>query len=187
MKIDHLVSAALRPAAFVLRGLGPVGWIGLGALLFSFLLLFVVTPSVERVNATQTRELDALNRQLMQLRDPKVAPTQRDPLVGLIASLPASSEVPEFVASLQRRADAAAVQIDRTEYRTLPVVGEGAKRYRLNFPAHVDYPHLRVWLEGLLHDYPSLAIDELSLRREVDGGEELEAHVALSFLAREAN
>ncbi len=65
------------------------------------------------------------------------------------------------------------------------MLGRTAQRYRLSFPAHVDYPHLRTWLEALLHDYPSVALDEISLRREVDGGEELDAHIGLSFLVRD--
>lgn len=172
-------------ARFVARSLGVVGWIGIAALLLGAAGIAIVAPALERTNAAQAQELAALQAHLAQLRNPKVAQAQRDPVGALTASLPPASAVPDFVAAIQRRADQDAVQIDRTEYRVQAVLGRTAQRYRLSFPAHVDYPHLRTWLEALLHDYPSVALDEISLRREVDGGEELDAHIGLSFLVRD--
>jgi hypothetical protein len=170
---------------FVARDLGVVGWFGIAALLMAAITAAIIAPGLARSNDTQAREVAALEQQWARLRDPKAARAQRDPLGTLVASLPPTSDVPDFVAAIQRRADQGAVQIDRTEYRVQAVLGRRAQRYRLSFPAHVDYPHLRTWLEALLHDYPSLALDEISVRREVDGGEELDAHVGLSFLARD--
>ncbi len=187
MKLPSIGSVRIRAiASFVLTTLGPLGWIGVGALLLAAALLAIVLPAMDRFNAEQARELEALDFQRQQLRNPKLAQAQRDPISALLSALPATSEVPDFLASVQRRADEGAVQIDRTEYRSQLVIGNAAQHYRLSFPAHVDYPHLRTWLEALLHDYPSLALLELSARREVDGGEELDAHVSLGFLARES-
>jgi len=185
MRLPVIAKArVLATASFVATTLGPLGWIGVGALTLATTLLTIVLPSIDRLNAEQARELDALDLQRAQLVDPKIMLTRRDPVVGLLSSLPPASEMPDFLTSLQRRADIGAVQIDHTEYRTQSMIGNAAQCYRLSFPAHVDYPHLRAWLEALLHDYPSLALLELSMRREVDGGEELDAHVGLSFLAR---
>ena len=185
MRLPDLANARVRATASLLgAALGPLGWIGVGALILATTLLTVVLPSIDRLNTQQSQEVDALDLQRAQLHDPKIAQARRDPVVGLLSSLPPASEVPDFLASLQRRADIGAVQIDHTEYRAQSMIGDAAQCYRLSFPAHVDYPHLRAWLEALLHDYPSLALLELSMRREVDGGEELDAHVGLSFLAR---
>jgi len=185
MRVPVIASARLRATTFfVATALGPLGWVGVGALVLAAGLLTIVLPGVDRLNKQQARELDVLESQRQQLQNPKIAQARRDPVVGLLSSLPPASEVPDFLASLQRRADYGAVQIDHTEYRTQSMIGNAAQCYRLSFPAHVDYPHLRAWLESLLHDYPSLALLELSVRREVDGGEELDAHVGLSFLAR---
>lgn len=185
MSFPAIASARIRAtASFVATTLGPIGWIGIGASMLAVGLLAIVVPNIDRLNAQRAREIDELERQCAQLRNPNIAQAQRDPMVGLLSSLPPLTEVPDFLASLQRRADNGAVQIDRTEYHSQSVIGNAAQRYRLSFPAHVDYPHLRTWLEALLHDYPGLALLELSVRREVDGGEELDAHVSLSFLAR---
>lgn len=185
MRLPAIANSRIRAAAsFVATTLGPLGWIGVGALILATGLLAIVLPSINRFNSEQARELDALDRQREQLRNPNVAQAQRDPMLGFLSHLPPASDVPDFLASVQRSADNGAVQIDRTEYHAQSMLGNAAQRYRLSFPAHVDYPHLRAWLEALLHNYPSLALLELSMRREVDGGEELDAHVSLSFLAR---
>lgn len=175
-----------RPhGAFAARSLGLVGWAGLAAILAGVAGLAAVAPALERANERGAQQIAMMQQRWSVLRDPKRARAQSDPVGNLVASLPPATDFPAFVADLQRRADAGAVEIDRTEYRVQPVLGSSARRYRLSFPAHVDYPHLRAWLEALLHDYPSLVLDEVTMHRAVDGGEELEAHVALSFLARE--
>ena len=177
--------AAARWLAFIADALGYAGWCGVAALTVAAAVLAFVVPAMERANAQQALEIAALDHRMAQLHDPRVRHVTSDPVAALIASLPPAAEVADFLATLQSRAEQASVQIDRTEYRVQPLFGHAAQRYRLSFPAHVDYPHLRQWLETTLHDYPSVALDELSLRREVDGGEELDAHIGLSFLARE--
>jgi hypothetical protein len=169
---------------FFLRALGWVGWLGLALTALGLAAMFVAQPQLQEDNAQSDAQIAAMTQRLRLLQDPHTAIAVRDPVAALIGALPPASAIPDFVAAIQRRADEAAVQIDRTEYRVQSVLGHGAQRYRLSFPAHTDYPHLRTWLEALLHDYPSLTVDELTLRREVDGGEELEAHIGVSFLAR---
>jgi len=184
MKIAADSGMLAAHAAFVASRLGWAGWAGIGALLIGLIALLVGTPLLERAAARDAAQLAELRALLALQADPKAAQRARDPLAALVDTLPSSAQVPDFVAALQRRADKSAVQIDRTEYRVQAVLGKAAQRYRLRFPAHADYPHLRIWLEGLLHDYPSLVLDDISLRRAADGGEELEASIGLSFLAR---
>jgi hypothetical protein len=172
--------------AFAAGHIGWIGWAGVAALLAGIGAIAIGLPLAQRASARQLDEIAGLQAQLALQSDPRTARHERDPRGALVAVLPPARAVAEFVAAIQRRADAQSVQIDRTEYRVQPALGHAAERYRLHFPAHVDYPHLRVWLEGLLHDYPNLSLDDLSLRRAADGGEELEASIGLSFLARES-
>jgi hypothetical protein len=175
---------SLPHATFLAQQLGWAGWVGIATLLVGLTGAVLVAPQVDRGNTQTAARIDELRQRIAVLRDPNNALAIRDPLAALMSRLPPSSEVPDFLAAIQRRADEGAVQIDRTEYRVQAVMGGTAQRYRLSFPAHVDYPHLRAWIESLLHDYPSLILDEIALRREVDGGEELEARIAVSFIVR---
>ena len=177
---------ALPRARFVAAQLGWAGWAGAVAIVLGLAGILLVAPELDRGNIATGSTISVMQRQLAHLRDPNVARAAKDPLAALVSSLPPASEVADFIAAIQSRAEAGAVQIDRTEYRVQPILGNAAQRYRLSFPANGDYPHLRVWLEALLHDYPNLILDELTLRRAVDGGEELEAHVGVSFLVRDS-
>jgi len=179
-----LTGLAMQRFAFVALELGPVAWAGAVALAAALVLVAIVVPVYAHRGDALTSDIADARAQLERLQHPSTTLASRDPVAGLLATLPPDTDVPDFMAALQRRAEEGAVQIDRTEYRVQLVLGHAARRYRLSFPAHVDYPHLRTWLEGLIRDYPGLSVDELSLRREVDGGEELEAHVGISFLAR---
>lgn len=172
-------------AAYAVRTLGTAGWCGVASLSMAAVIAFAALPVMERAGDDRAGEIRSLERQREAARDPAASRNAADSLAAFVAGLPAENEIADFVAAVQQRADHDAVQIDSTEYRIQPLLGHSVQRYRLSFPAHVDYPHLRAWLQALLHDYPGLVLDEINLRREVDGGEELEAHVGLSFLARE--
>jgi len=177
---------ALPRARFLAAKLGWVGWTGIVAIVLGGAGAVIVAPNLKQGNIETAANIEALQRQLAHLHDPNALHAARDPLAAFLSSLPPAGDVADFVAAIQRRAEDGAVQIDRTEYRVQPILGHSAQRYRLSFPANSDYPHLRVWLEALLHDYPNLILDELTLRRAVDGGEELEAHVSVSFLVRDS-
>jgi hypothetical protein len=177
---------ALPRWRFVAVRLGWPGWAGIAALLAGLAGVLVVAPQIRNANVESAAAIENLQHRIAHLQDPKAAQAARDPVGALVSRLPPSSAVSEFVAAIQRRAEEGAVQIDRTEYRVQPILGQAAQRYRLSFPANSDYPHLRAWLESLLHDYPNLTLDELSVRRAVDGGEELEAHVSVSFFVRDS-
>ena len=180
-------AARLAPwLPYLAARLGWTGWAGIGALLLGLAGIGFAVPLADRGNARLLAGNATLQAQLARLSDPQAVQRARDPLAALLASLPPSSRVPDFVAAIQRRAEQAEVRIDRTEYRVQPLLGQAAQSVRLRFPAHADYPRLRSWLEGLLHDYPSLSLDEISLRREADGGEELESSIGLSLLVRAA-
>jgi len=179
-------ATALPLGRFIAIQLGWPGWVGLGALFAGVAGVLIVAPQLQSANAESATAIENLQRRIAQSRSPAAAQAERDPVGTLVAGLPPASAVAQFVADIQHRAELGAVQIDRTEYRVQPILEQTAQRYRLSFPANSDYPHLRVWLESLLHDYPNLTLDELSLRRAVDGGEELESHVSVSFLVRDS-
>lgn len=172
--------------SFVARRLGVLGWAGVLLLVLAVLAAALVGPALRHQDAQARVELAALRERWAHLQAPADVLAARDPVAAFASSLPPSDAVPDFLAQLQKGADLGSVQIDRTEYRIQPALGGMAERIRMNFPAHVDYLHLRRWLEHLLHDHPSLTLDDLNLHRASDGGDELDAHIGLSLIARRA-
>ena len=110
-----------------------------------------------------------------------------DPASAVLDQLPAADRFAPFVDALQAEAARRGVAIDRTEYRIQPVLGGRALRTQLILPARGDYPRIRGWLEGVLHDHPSASLQELALRRANDGAAMLEARVVIAFYTRSAH
>jgi Tfp pilus assembly protein PilO len=183
-------AAALLRArtAYLARRLGPVGWCGLAALVLSAATAVGGRIWLDPANAALREELAQMNEQLARARRPDAAfNAPADPIAAIVAQLPPADQLPAFVESVQAQASRKGLQIDRTEYRVQKALAGRALRYQLSMPAHGAYPKLRNWVEQLLHDYPSAALDELSLHRESDGSAQLEARVTLSFYSRGVN
>jgi len=161
---------------------GPVGWIGLGALGVALVLAVVSRTQLDPANRLARSELAELEATLTRASAPGAAlrnPT--DAMMAVASQLPPADRMSVFIQEVQSRATGAGVQIDRTEYRVQSALGDRAFRLQMTMPAHGTYPQLRSWLEALLREHPSAALDELSLRREAEGAALLEAHVAFSY------
>jgi hypothetical protein len=161
---------------------GPVGWTGLGAIVLALALAAVSRFQLDPTIQADTGELAQLQVQLARASAPG-APL-RDPLdaIGAVADqLPAAERMPAFIQDVQDRAQHGGVRIDRTEYRVQSALGKRALRLQLVMPAHGTYPQLRRWIESLLHEHPSAALDEVTLRREAEGAVQLESHVVFSY------
>jgi hypothetical protein len=172
-------------AAYLVRRVGAVGWSGLAALAVAAALLAVDRLGLDPANRAAAEELVQLKDHLARGRlSGSTLNAAPDPIAMIVNQLPSADRVPVFVEAVQEQAARRSLQIDRAEYRVQKTLGGRALRYQLTMPAHGGYPQVRGWLEVLLHDYPSAALDELSLRRESDGAGQLEARVSLSFYSQ---
>jgi hypothetical protein len=184
------MSAGLMRARsmYALRRIGPVGWSGLAALALALASAVDARIWLDPVNRSLAEDADQLSRQIVRAHRPdSLLNPIADPIGTIIGQLPAADQLPTFVEAVQAQAGRKGLSIDRTEYRVQKALAGRALRYQLTMPAHGAYPQIRTWLEALLHDYPSAALDELSLHREADGSGQLEARVTLSFYSQGVN
>ena len=164
---------------------GPVGWIGLAALLIALALVAVSHLQIDPGNRAASDEIARLQAQIVQASKPG-APLRNpaDAMAAVAGQLPTADQAPLFIEDVQNSASRSHIQIDRTEYAVQSALGSRALRVQLTMPAHGSYPQLRTWLQSLLHEHPSTALNELSLRREHDGAGQLEARVTISFYSQ---
>jgi hypothetical protein len=182
MKVATLLLARLL---YVGSRAGPVGWVGVGAMLLALAMFGASHLQLDPGNRAAIEDIAQLQAQIARASAPGAAlrnPT--DAMAAVAGQLPAADQVPVFIQDVQNRASRGGVQIERTEYRMQSALGNRALQLQLVLPAHGTYPQLRTWLESLLHDHPSAALDELSLRREHDGTAQLEARVIFSFYSQ---
>jgi hypothetical protein len=183
----RVMAAAVRD---VIQRLGLAGVCAFVLLLLAAAGALLVAPRLAASNR-------ALAGEIAQLSQPAAAGSAAersrphydaaDPAAALLDQLPAADRFAPFVDALQAEASHRGVVIDRTEYRIQPVLGGRALRTQLILPARGDYPRIRGWLEGVLHDYPSASLQELALHRATDGAAMLEARVVIAFYTRSAH
>jgi hypothetical protein len=184
MKID--AGRALQLSRFAFWRLAAPAWVGIALLLGSLIAILVVLPAARDEESGARARIAELSGIAAREAIAREAAASRDSPAGLLQSLPAPGRASSFVADLEAGARHHGVQIDRSEYHVHPVLARDAQRYQVSFPARADYPTFRAWIEELLRDNPSLALDDLGLRRLADGGEELEARVSLSLYLKSA-
>jgi hypothetical protein len=176
--------ASVLPARllYVASRAGPIGWIGLGAAVLALVLMGVSRFQLDPAIRAETEDLARFEAQLAKASVPGAALRNPTDAIGAVADqLPPAERMPTFIQDVQERAQRGGVRIDRTEYRVQSALGKRALRLQLVLPAHGTYPQLRGWLESLLHQHPSAALDELTLRRETEGSVQLESHVVFSY------
>jgi hypothetical protein len=173
-------SLVVLRALYRLQQLGVAGWIGL-ILLSGAVLVYASRPVLEREALTTAAQIERARGQLDAARARASVPRTPTDAQTMLAGLPGADTLPAFIETMQDEAVRRGLQIDRAEYRQS---GTAALRVQVLLPVRGEYPALRRWLETLLYRHPSLALDELGLRRVADGGSTVEARVSLSFYAR---
>ncbi len=159
-------------------------WIGL-LLILSALggQQWVVAPALSQVEAVRA-QLPALRRQSAQA--PVEAQTDTQRLAAALAALPAPAGALAAVDTLHRRAARHGVVLSHGEYRLLPPGSAPWARYQITLPAQGSYRSLRAWLADAMNAEPTLALDELSLRRGTVGDATVEMRVRLTLFLRGA-
>lgn len=165
--------------AFVLRR---HGWpAALGLLLMAGiwpLAQFGADDARAQTAALQQAQVAERQRQARQ-SDPTRVPVSR--LASFEADLPQAEGASQAVRHIHRSAAEHEVVLATGEYRLLGEPGGRFQRYQITLPADGTYPDLRAWMADVLNEFPSMALDELSLRRSAVGEARIQARVRWSF------
>lgn len=102
-----------------------------------------------------------------------------------VADLLDRTGIDPVVNDLHAAAQKNSVRLEQGEYRLQAEQGTRLARYRIVFPAKGSYPQLHAWLDEAIAARPGLMVEELTLKREDIGNENLEARVSLSLLVRD--
>ena len=140
-----------------LSAIGRMGWFGLGALLLAVGVAIFSLPGM-------FSRLDSLQAAADAERQRRAASgfTPEAPLPRLLASQASASD---FVASMNALAQREGIKIDRIDYQLLRESGKSVLQYRADLTAQAPYLNLRAWIDAVLLDRPSVALDELIFER----------------------
>jgi len=161
------------------------GWMafaGLVLLVGSLLIDQIWVTDMDMRSAQIMDELAAQRLKHANKTSPEDEKNQR--LAALYSALPDSSTTLDAIAMINRAARDHQVHLATGEYRLVRTANTGLMRYQLNFPAHADYKSLRQWLAASLNAMPTLALDDLSFKREDAGTNQLDSRVRMTLYVR---
>lgn len=166
--------------------LGRHGWpgaLGLALLIVAAGGYPLLVADVQRRTATAHEELATIKqRQAGGAEHP--AGDAADQASAFYKLLPPASAADEAVKTLHAAARERGLGLSQGEYR-LTQEGRGAVvRYQVTLPVRGTYPQFRGWLASVLNGLPSLAVEEMSLKRDDAARGEIEARVRLTLFLR---
>lgn len=119
------------------------------------------------------------------VENPGLSPRAR--LAAFYGRLPHADGLPDVLLKFHDLAAKHGVLLERAEFREQRKSHEPVTRVTLVFPARASYPQLRGWLAAVAAQMPGAALQEIRLRRNAIGSEQLDAELRfVVMLGRQA-
>lgn len=146
----------------------------------------IVLPAREAAVDDAGRELARFERSLRQQAadraSAKATPDQARQ--KLLERFPSQSQLNAELGRLLELTGKAGVALARGDYRLVPEKDGLFDRYLLNLPVKGQYAQIRSYLAAVRSEFPELAIDDITLRRDNIGSAEVEAQLRFILFAR---
>lgn len=158
------------------ESIGRTGWLGLAALAVALLIAGTVLRNMNQ-------QKQALEQDLRDLRQGKM-PRQGGASALLPHLLPGPTAAADFATVLHTLADGESVRVERMEYQMQREAGKGLLLYRADIVAVAPYLRLRTWIDSILHERPTVAIDDLVFERPNGDAGEVTARLRLTLFMK---
>lgn len=166
-----------------LQRLGRPGAAGIGLLACcAAFQLSTVAPAAERLAQLRQDGL-ALQQALRQARQPQ-QPDTRSPdrqLVQFYGRFPERRSATDWLARIFQAAQARGLVLAQGDYRLLQERGARLARYRIILPVSGSYPQIRRFINDVLAQVPSAALDSVSFERPRIGDGAVQAKIGLTL------
>jgi hypothetical protein len=168
---------------------GRLGWAGfVGVFLIAAwgVAEFVWLPQQQEKTGRSEAGSRALRHEIVRLNaegERNLAPQAR--LEALLAAFPARRQLPEELTRLNETLAAAGVRVDSAEYQPDSGKGGDFSSITVSMVVKLPYPRLRALFDALREKMPTVAIDDVQLKRDTIGATELEARLRFKFFLRQ--
>ncbi len=181
---------------FLVARLALLPMLALGLLVAAIFLQGRLIPAREAAEAEATRQVARLEREARQqavarqaqaheaAASPSASPA--DTRQRLLARFPSEAQLNAELGRLLALAGEQGLQVPSGDYRLQPSRDGLFDRYVLNLPVKGAYLTVRRYVAAARREFPDLAVDDISLRREAIGQAEVEAQLRFVLFARRA-
>jgi hypothetical protein len=173
--MSRLINRYRWLASRAVGALGLRGLIGLGCLAAAALAYpFVLVP----MSADLAKARDEANT-LQQARGKGAGkPSDTDvPLETFYRFFPPAASAPDLLDKLYSSASRRAIVLDQAEYRLTRERDGKLSRYQITLPVRATYPQLRGFVEDVLAQIPSAALEGIGFRRDAISAESVDAQI----------
>lgn len=147
---------------------------------------FVLRPSREATIEEKERRLSSLERTirrtLIERQSNNVSPT--DTRQRLLDRFPTENQLNGELGRLIAMASEQGLQIPNGDYRLMPGKDGLFDRYVLNLPVKGSYRKIRNYVSAVRAEFPDLAVDDITLRRDSIGNTDVEAQLRFVLFGR---
>lgn len=164
------------------RHLGRTGLAGLLVLAIAALIHFGRTVPLWGETAALDARLSRLHADATRVAPRAVSV----PASGFTDTLPATTAAATVIGQLEQLARAHNLQLLRGQYTQTPVAGTSLLRWQVSLPIKAEYPNLIAFIADSLQAQPTLALDELKLKRETIETPTLDADLRFNLYLRES-
>lgn len=151
--------------------------------LLAALTQLLVLPAREAAVVAGERHLAQLERSTRRLQISRQSPAEQGSPHWL-ERFPGEAGLPGELGRLLGLAEDGGLQLSTGEYRLLAGQEKLLDRYVVSLPVRGDYRQIRRFLEALRSEFPGLAIEDVSLRRDSIGAAEIEGQLRLAIFVR---
>jgi Tfp pilus assembly protein PilO len=164
-----------------LVGLRWPGMVGLALVVVAgAFYVFAVQPARGRLQTLALERAELATR--LGSRGAQAArPTERSQLSNFYAFFPLTQAVPELLGEIARAAQRNGLSLDKGEYRLGQDKEFRLAQYQVTFPVRGTYAQVRGFVNAVLDAVPAAALDEITLKREAIGEQNLEARVRFTL------
>jgi hypothetical protein len=191
------VKRHFQATVFALGRLGLLGWVGVMLAVATVAYAAIVVPK-------RNAELSGASAEIARLQQLRMAmeSTLKTSAVGNLqaefaAELPTLKSTPEALLTLEDIAREDNLQIKRNDYRYVEPVPPSAGKngtagaehnpvveVRIAIPASGKYSNIRAFIAHALENLPTLALDEMSLKRDSIGQGDIQAQLRFALFVR---
>ena len=184
----------LRATLFALRHLGLLGWVGVMLALSTIAYAAIFVPQRDAEIFRASAEISRLQQRLVAMENGDGTTAVQGPSLGI---LPTAKTTPEALLTLEDIGRQDKLQLKRSDYHyvdpTPPTATKGTTviadqnrllEVRIAMPASGSYANIRAFIAHAMEKLPTLALNEISLKREAIAGGDLQAQLRFSLFVR---
>ncbi len=160
--------ALQRHLQYRLGQIGVVGALGLVMALVAMLGWFTLIRAGEKELVSSHKKLAALKLQVQNKSSLPVssALNREEQLRVFYNSFPTGDKVPDALKKIYRAADKQELMLETGEYAWLQTGTERLARYRVTLPVKGSFKEVLGFMDIVLHDNPTLALENAAFKRD---------------------